>query len=159
MSIPVTIALVAAYLLISRCAISFFYGASKGIDITKSDDKLAFLIPPFGEFLLIFLTVKLLFVAPVSKLSSAGIVIHRLIEDKEVKRIALKQQRIAYEMKLAEVGLIAEDIPAHIKAGDLELYIKAQRELGIIPESVDIEKIRKELRKSKNNKKSSIRNS
>ena len=103
------------------------------------------------------MSVKLLFVAPISKLSSAGIVIHGIMEDREVKRIALKQQRIAYEMKLAEVGLTAEDIPAHIKAGDLELYIKAQHELGIIPDSVDLGKIRRELRKSKSNKKSAVK--
>jgi hypothetical protein len=146
MSLPMFLVAIALYLFVSRCAIGFFYAASKGVDVTNSKDDFVLLVPPFGEFLLIWGLIRFFFFVPVAKLSVAGIGIHKRREDKAVRKMALESQRTAYEMKLAAVGLTPDDIPGYIDAGDLEAYVQAQRESGLIAEPVDLTEIRKKVR-------------
>jgi hypothetical protein len=146
MSLPMILGAIALYLFVSRCAIGFFYAASKGVDITNSKDRAALLVPPFGEFLLIWGLIQFFIFVPVSKLSGAGVGIYKWREDKAVRKVALESQRTAYEMKLAAVGLTPDDIPGYVDAGDLEAYVQAQRESGLIAEPVDLTEIRKKVR-------------
>jgi len=145
---PGVIALsVVGYLILSRCIIGFFYAATEGVNIAKSANKAAFLVPPFGELVLLMGVIHFLIYQPVVKVSNLGIKVNKWREDKLVNERVLEKQRQAYELKPAQFGLKPEDIPSYIEEGDLESYVKAQQEAGLVPEPVDVAAIRKTVRK------------
>jgi len=146
MSVPMIVGLITLYLFVSRCLLGFFYAVSKGVNITKDKDRAAVLIPPFGEFLLLWGLINFLVIAPVSMISGAGVKIHKWREDRAVKAEALAQQRQAYELELARYGLTPDDVPSYIESGDLKEYVDAQREAGLLPKAVDLDDIRKKVK-------------
>lgn len=80
-------------------------------------------------------------------ISGAGVKIHQWREDRAVKALALEKQRQAYELELARYGLTPDDVPAYIESGDLQEYVEAQREAGLLPKAVDMDAIRKEVQR------------
>lgn len=147
MSIGMIALYIAAYLLLSRCAIGFFYAVTEGVNIAKSKNKAAFLVPPFGEMVLLFAIVHVLIYSPVVKISNMGIKVNKWREDKLVAERVLHEQREAYRLKLAQYGLTPEEVPDYIESDTLDDYITALKENGLQSDPVDIDAIRKRVRK------------